>query len=29
MTPAEFGKIIVNDIARWGQVVREAGIKAE
>ena len=29
MAPAEFGKIIVNDIARWGQVVREAGIKAE
>lgn len=29
MTPAEFGKIIVADIARWGQVVREAGIKAE
>jgi tripartite-type tricarboxylate transporter receptor subunit TctC len=29
MSPDEFGKVIVNDIARWGKVVREAGIKAE
>jgi len=28
-TPAEFGKLIVAETARWGKVVREAGIKAE
>ncbi|MCE2948686.1 MAG: tripartite tricarboxylate transporter substrate binding protein [bacterium] len=28
-TPAEFGKVIVAETARWGKVVREAGIKAE
>lgn len=29
MTPAAFGKQIVSEIARWGQLVREAGIKGE
>ncbi|MFN7753103.1 MAG: Bug family tripartite tricarboxylate transporter substrate binding protein [Pseudomonadota bacterium] len=29
MTPAAFGKQIVAEIARWGQLVREAGIKGE
>jgi len=28
-TPGEFAKVLANDIARWGKVVREAGIKAE
>lgn len=28
-TPGEFAKVIANDIARWGKVVRDAGIKAE
>ena len=28
-TSAEFGKLIVAETARWGKVVREAGIKAE
>jgi tripartite-type tricarboxylate transporter receptor subunit TctC len=28
-TPAEFGKLIISETARWGQVVREAGIKGE
>jgi tripartite-type tricarboxylate transporter receptor subunit TctC len=29
MTSAAFGKQIVAEIARWGQLVREAGIKGE
>ena len=28
-TPEEFRKLIENDLARWGKVVREAGIKAQ
>ncbi|HEY0336364.1 MAG TPA: tripartite tricarboxylate transporter substrate binding protein [Burkholderiales bacterium] len=28
-TPSEFRALIENDLARWGEVVREAGIKAE
>ena len=28
-TPSEFRALIENDLARWGKVVREAGIKAE
>ena len=28
-TPQEFGAFIKSDIAKWGQLVREAGIKAE
>jgi tripartite-type tricarboxylate transporter receptor subunit TctC len=28
-TPQEFRMLIENDLARWGKVVREAGIKAE
>jgi tripartite-type tricarboxylate transporter receptor subunit TctC len=28
-TPAEFGKLIISETARWGKVVREAGIKSE
>jgi tripartite-type tricarboxylate transporter receptor subunit TctC len=28
-TPAEFARIIRDDSARWGKVIREAGIKAE
>jgi tripartite-type tricarboxylate transporter receptor subunit TctC len=29
MTPAEFGKLIVDETDRWGKVIRAAGIKAE
>jgi tripartite-type tricarboxylate transporter receptor subunit TctC len=28
-SPAEFGKLIVDETAKWGKVIREAGIKAE
>ena len=28
-TPEAFGKLIVNDIARWNRVAKEAGIRAE
>jgi tripartite-type tricarboxylate transporter receptor subunit TctC len=28
-TPAEFGAYIKSEIAKWGRVIREAGIKAE
>ena len=28
-TPAEFGKLIANDIEKWGKVIRTANIKAE
>ncbi len=29
LTPAEFRRLIESDLARWGKVVREAGIKAQ
>jgi hypothetical protein len=29
MTPAEFGKLIGNDTAKWAKVIREANIKPE
>jgi hypothetical protein len=29
MSTAEFGDFIVAEIAKWGRVVKEAGIKAE
>ena len=29
MSPAEFGKYIRTETARWGKVVREANIKPE
>src|SRR5262249_15182745 len=29
MTPAEFGKLIVDETWKWGQVFKSAGIKAE
>ena len=28
-TPAEFSTMVVNEIAKWSKVVRDAGIKAE
>lgn len=28
-TPDEFGKLVVNDIAKWGRIAKEAGIRAE
>ena len=28
-TPEAFGKLIVNDIAKWGRIAKEANIKAE
>jgi tripartite-type tricarboxylate transporter receptor subunit TctC len=28
-TPEAFGKLIVNDIAKWGRVAKESGIRAE
>jgi tripartite-type tricarboxylate transporter receptor subunit TctC len=28
-TPAEFRALIESDLARWGKVVKDAGIKAE
>jgi tripartite-type tricarboxylate transporter receptor subunit TctC len=29
MTPAEFGKFIVDETAKWGKILKSAGIKAE
>ncbi len=29
MSPAEFGAFIATELAKWGRVVKEAGIKAE
>lgn len=29
MTPANFGKFVVNETEKWGKVIRAAGIKAE
>ena len=29
MTPAEFGKIMAEDIAKWAKVIKSAGIKPE
>jgi tripartite-type tricarboxylate transporter receptor subunit TctC len=29
MTPAEYAALVRGDIARWGAVVREAGIRAD
>jgi hypothetical protein len=29
MTPANFGKLIVDETEKWGKVVRFAGIKPE
>ena len=28
MTPAEFGKLVANEIEKWGKVIKFAGIKA-
>jgi tripartite-type tricarboxylate transporter receptor subunit TctC len=28
-SPADFGKLIADETAKWGKVIREAGIKAE
>ena len=28
-TPAEFGKLIAADMARWGRIVKETGSKAD
>jgi tripartite-type tricarboxylate transporter receptor subunit TctC len=29
MTPAEFGKFIVDETEKWGKVIRAANIKAD
>jgi hypothetical protein len=29
MTPSAFGTLVANETAKWGKVIREAGIKAE
>jgi tripartite-type tricarboxylate transporter receptor subunit TctC len=29
MTPGKFGDVLRNDVARWGKIIRDAGIKAE
>jgi hypothetical protein len=29
MTPVEFGKLLVEEVEKWGKVIRAAGIKAE
>jgi hypothetical protein len=29
LSPAEFGKLIVDETEKWGKVIRSAGIKAE
>jgi tripartite-type tricarboxylate transporter receptor subunit TctC len=29
MTPAEFGKLVIDETNKWGKVIRAAGIKAE
>ena len=28
-TPAEFGKLVESETARWGEVIRKLGIKAD
>jgi len=28
-TPADFGKLLADETAKWGKVIRFAGIKAE
>jgi hypothetical protein len=28
-SPADFGRLIANEIEKWGKVIRAAGIKAE
>jgi hypothetical protein len=28
-SPADFGKLIVDETEKWGKVIRAAGIKAE
>ena len=28
-TPEAFGKLIVNDIAKWNRIAKQAGIRAE
>jgi tripartite-type tricarboxylate transporter receptor subunit TctC len=28
-TPTEFAALIANETAKWGKVIRDAGIKAE
>jgi hypothetical protein len=28
-SPADFGKLIVDETTKWGKVIRDAGIKAE
>jgi hypothetical protein len=27
--PTDFGKLLANEIEKWGKVIRKAGIKAE
>jgi len=29
VSPAEFGKLMVDEVEKWGKVIRTAGIKAE
>jgi tripartite-type tricarboxylate transporter receptor subunit TctC len=29
MTPAEFGKLVADEIEKWGKVIRAANIKAD
>ena len=29
MTPAEFGDFMAKELAKWGRVVKEGGIKAQ
>jgi tripartite-type tricarboxylate transporter receptor subunit TctC len=29
MPPAEFGALVKQEVARWGKVVKEAGVKAD
>ena len=28
-TPEAFGKLVVNDIAKWGRIAKQAGIRGE
>jgi hypothetical protein len=28
-SPADYGKLIADETAKWGKVIRDAGIKAE
>ena len=28
-SPADFGKLVADETAKWGKVIRDAGIKAE